>query len=128
MDELDGTVLINLLAKTVDIDLDQVGFAVEVAVPDMLHNFTAGNKFRCPKQKQFEQSEFSGSQRDRLFVARGAPAVAVECEVGVAKPCVAAMKAAANQRPDPGQEFRENKWLRQIVIRARIKALNPLLD
>src|SRR2546430_4354502 len=30
--------------------------------------------------------------------------------------------------PDPGQEFRENKWLRQIVIRARIKALNPLLD
>src|SRR5437667_7359992 len=94
----------------------------------MLHNFTAGNKFRCPKQKQFEQSEFSGSQRDCLFVARGAPAVAVECEVGVAKPCVAAMKAAANQRPDPGQEFRENKWLRQIVIRARIKALNPLLD
>src|SRR5439155_445435 len=65
----------------------------------MLHNFTAGNKFRCPKQKQFEQSEFSGSQRDRLFVARGAPAVAVECEVGVAKPCVAAMKAPAKQRP-----------------------------
>src|SRR5438132_10284964 len=80
----------------------------------MLHNFTAGNKFRCPKQKQFEQSEFSGSQRDRLFVARGAPAVAVECEVGVAKPCVAAMKAPANQRPDPGQIRRSEEHTSEL--------------
>src|SRR5882724_1802726 len=98
MDEFDRTVLINLLPKPIDVDLDQIGFAVEVAVPHMLHDFTAGNKFRCAKQEQFEQSEFSGSQRDCLFVARGAPAVTVECEVGVAKPRVAAMKAPAHQR------------------------------
>src|SRR5207253_889793 len=115
MDEFDRAVLINFLAKTVDINLDQVGFAVEVAVPDMLHDFTSGNKFRRPKEKQFKQSEFPGSQRDGLLVARGAPAVAVECEVCVAKLCVAAMKPPTNQCPDSSQELRQNKWLGEIV-------------
>src|SRR6267143_3343781 len=125
MNELDGTVLINLLAKTVDINLDQIGFAVEVAVPNMLHDFTAGNEFRCPKQKQFEQREFPGSQRDSLFVARGAPAVTVEREVCVAKPRVAAMESAANEGANPRQEFRQNKRLCEVIVGAGIQPFNP---
>src|SRR5437879_11708164 len=97
MDEFDRAVLINFLAKTVDINLDQVGFAVEVAVPDLLHDFTSGSKFRRPKEKQFKQSEFPGSQRDGLLVARDAPAEAVGGEACVAELGGAATEGAADQ-------------------------------
>src|SRR2546429_3198161 len=125
MDEFDRAVLINFLAKTVDINLDQVGFAVEVAVPDMLHDFTSGNKFRRPKEKQFKQSEFPGSQRDGLLVARGAPAVAVEREARLAEPCGAAMKTPPNQGPDLSQERRQNQWPGEIIHSPRIQPFDP---
>src|SRR5260370_41052245 len=105
MNELDGTVLINLLAKTVDINLDEIGFAVKVTVPDMLHNFTAGNEFRRAEKKQLEECELPGCQRDGFFGARGTSAVTIERDVCIAKPCVAAVKATAPQCADSREEF-----------------------
>jgi hypothetical protein len=81
MDKLDGMIPINLLAKPIDINLNKICFAVEVAVPNMLHDFTTASKPRCPKQKQIEEGKLSGCEWDGLFVARSAAAVAVEYEV-----------------------------------------------
>src|SRR6266446_6197656 len=88
MNELEGAVLIDLLAKTVDINLDEIG----------------------------------------LFVARGAPAVTIEREICIAKPCVAAVKAPAHQCTDPRQEFRQNKRLGEVIVGTRIEPFNALLD
>src|SRR3981189_2685730 len=74
MDKLDGMISINLLTKPIDINLNEICFAVEVAVPNMFHDFTAGNKLRCPKQEQLEECKLSGCQRDCPFIARGAGA------------------------------------------------------
>src|SRR5258708_37667946 len=128
MDELDRSILINLLAEPIDIHLDEISFAVEVAVPNVFHDFTTGNNLRRPKQELLEEGKLFGGQRDYLFVARGAAAVTVKSEVCVAKLCVAAMKAPAHQCSNPRQEFRQNKGLSEIVVCARIQAFNPLLD
>src|SRR5260370_39707219 len=106
MDKLDGTILINLLTKPIDINLNEICFAVEVAVPNMFHDFTAGNKLRRPKQKQLEEGKLSGCQWDCLFVARGAPAMPVGYKVCVAQLCVAALEAPATECPDTRKELR----------------------
>src|SRR5712664_4473143 len=128
MDKLDGTILINLLAKPIDINLNEICFAVEVAIPNMLHDFTAGNKFRRPKQKQLEEGNLSGCQWDCHFVARGEAAVTVEYKVCVAKLCVAAMEAPANECPHTRKELRQDEGFREIVVGTCIQAFDPLLD
>src|SRR5258705_12504298 len=128
MNELEGAVLIDLLAKTVDINLDEIGFAVEVTVPDMFHNFTAGNEFRRPEKKQLEECKLPGCQWNGLFVARGAPAVTIEREICIAKACVAAVKGPAPPCTDSRGEFRQNKRIGEVIDGARIKPLHSLLD
>src|SRR5260370_7936588 len=108
------------MTKAVNIALDEIGFAVEVAVPNMLHDFTASNKFRRPEQKQLEEGKLSGGKWDSLFVTCGTATVTVECEVSVAKLCVAAVESAANQRPNPRQKFRQTKRFTQAIACARL--------
>src|SRR5260370_18329201 len=115
MDKLDGTILINLLTKPIDINLNEICFAVEVTVPNMFHDFTAGNKLRRPKQKQLEEGKLSGCQWDCLFVARGATAVTVEYEVCVTKLCVAAVEAAPDACPHTRKQCRHNQGLRSEI-------------
>src|SRR5258706_5277016 len=105
MDKLDGTILIDLLAKPIDIDLNEICFAVEVAVPNMFHDFTAGNKLRCAKQKQLEEGKLSGCQRDCLFISRGASAVTGENKVCLAKLPGGAVEAPPNQLTHTRYEF-----------------------
>src|SRR5258708_16829248 len=94
----------------------------------MFHDFTAGNKLRRPKQKQLEEGKLSGCQWDCLFVARGATAVTVEYKVCVAKLCVAAVEAPANECPDTRKELRQDEGFREIVVGTGIQAFDPLFD
>src|SRR5258708_38466538 len=109
MDKLDGTILINLLTKPIDINLNEICFAVEVAVPNMFHDFTAGNKLRRPKQKQLEEGKLCGCQWDCLFVARGARAMAVGYKVGVAKPSGAAVESPVKEGPETAKDVRPDQ-------------------
>jgi hypothetical protein len=78
MDQLHGTVLINLLAKSIDVHLNEISFAVKMAIPNMFYDLTAGNKLRCPKQKQLEEGELPRRKGDCLFVPCSAAAMTVE--------------------------------------------------
>src|SRR3981189_2394250 len=126
MDKLDGMISINLLTKPIDINLNEICFTVEVAVPNMFHDFTAGNKLRCPKQKQIEEGKLSGCQWDGLSVARGTAAVTVEYKVCVAKLRVAAMEAPANEGPHTRKEFRQDEGFREVVVGTGVQAFDPL--
>src|SRR5258708_25932457 len=101
MDKLDGTILIDFLAKPIDINLNEICFAVEVAVPNMFHDLTAGDKLRRPKQEQLEEGKLSGCQWDCLFVARAATAGTAEYNVCVAKVFGPARDAPGHWLPDP---------------------------
>src|SRR5260370_17064820 len=119
MDKLDGTILINLLTKPIDINLNEICFAVEVTVPNMFHDFTAGNKLRRPKQKQLEEGKLSGCQRDCPFIARGAPAVTVECKVRVTNLRVGAVQAPPTRPPHTRPHFRPAARLPELVVVTR---------
>ncbi len=51
MNELGGTIFVNLLTQSIDIDFHEVGLAIEVAVPDMLDDFTPRDQFGSMKQE-----------------------------------------------------------------------------
>jgi hypothetical protein len=78
MDQFHGAVLVNLLAKPIDVHLNEISLAVKMAIPNMFYDLTAGNKLRCPKQKQLEEGEFPRREGDRLFVPRSAAPMTVE--------------------------------------------------
>src|SRR6188508_1129546 len=52
--------LTHLLAKTVDINLHEIGFAVEVIVPNVFDDFRPGSHVRSPDQQKLEHGEFFG--------------------------------------------------------------------
>jgi hypothetical protein len=54
MDELGGPIFVDLLTQSIDIDFDEVGLAIEVAIPNVLDDFTARDQFGSMKQEQFE--------------------------------------------------------------------------
>src|ERR1700730_5423288 len=105
MDQLHRAVLIKLLAEPIDVNLNEICFAVKMAIPDMLHDLTAGNKLRCPKQKQLEEGEFPGGEGNTFFVPIAAPAMPVEHWFCVPEFCVAAMEAPPNECPHTRKEF-----------------------
>src|SRR5215468_802727 len=58
VNDLRSAVHCDLLTKPVDINLDKVGFAVEVRVPNVLHDLASRGDFRSARQEEFEQGEF----------------------------------------------------------------------
>jgi len=54
--------------------------------------------------------------------------MAVEFEVPISKPGVAAMEAAPHERPDTREKFGEHKRFREVVIGSRIETFDFLLD
>ena len=64
-----------LLAQPVYIDFDQIGLAVEVAIPNMLDDFAASDELGGAQQQELEEREFFGSERNDLLTPSGAAPV-----------------------------------------------------
>src|SRR6202521_4152748 len=116
MNQLGRSILVKFLAQTVDVNLNQVGLAIKMAIPHMLDDFTARDQRGSAKQEQFEQCEFFGGEGNYFLAAGGTATVTVQGQVGVAESGVAAMEAPPNQRPHSCQEFRQNKGFGEVVV------------
>src|ERR1700674_1830901 len=81
MYQLRRSILVNLLAQAVDVHFNEVGLAIKMAIPNMLDDFTAGNKFGCVKQEEFEERKFFGRQGDYLKATRGTPPMTVQRKI-----------------------------------------------
>src|SRR5579875_2391704 len=77
--------MVDLLAEAVDIDLDEIGFAVEMAVPDVFDDFAARDGVRRAQKEKFEKCEFFGGERDFISGAGDRAAMAVEFKIGAAQ-------------------------------------------
>src|SRR5881275_1086499 len=128
MNELCRPVVINLLAQAVDVDLDQICLAVEMAIPDVFHNLTARTQFRCAEKQELEESKFFARYGNHFLAAVGAAAVPVELEVAVSKHGVAAMEPAPHERADAREKLGEHKRLCEVIIGSGIEAFDFLLD
>src|SRR5262245_51814921 len=105
MDDLRSALDRSLLAQPVDVDLDEVGFAVEVCVPHVLDDFTPADHLRSPRKKKLEKGKFLGSQRDGLTGPADAAMMAVQFNVGVTQNGLAFSDATPDKRTHSGQQF-----------------------
>src|SRR5690348_10059718 len=74
-----------LLPQTIDIDLDQIRFRIEVDVPDMFENLGSRYAFRRARHEELEQSKLFRGQRDRYAGPRNPALMAIHLQVAVAK-------------------------------------------
>src|SRR5262245_29210754 len=63
--------LINFIAQSADLDIDDVGLRIKVKVPDRLKQHGAGDHLSLMPDQVLEQAELARLQRDRLAGALG---------------------------------------------------------
>src|SRR2546428_5445770 len=123
MNQFCGSVLVNLLAQSIDVDFDEVRLAIKVPIPNMFNDLAPRDKLRSAKQEEFEKSELLGSQGNDFLASGGAAAVAFQLKIRVPKFGIAAVEASPNQCPHTRKEFRQDEGFGEIVVRARVQAL-----
>src|SRR6266545_433577 len=72
---------VDLAPEVADVDLDHVGFAVEVGTPDGVEQLGLGLDLAGPLHQRLEQFELASGERDRLAVALAGPRRRVETKV-----------------------------------------------
>src|ERR1700730_13198286 len=128
MNQFRRSIVVNFLPQTVDVDFNKICFAVEVAIPNVFHDFAACNKIRSADQEELKEREFFGSKGNYFLTACNAALVTIQHEVSVAESCIPAMEAPSNECPHPCEEFRQNEGLREIVVRTGVQPFHSLFD
>jgi hypothetical protein len=122
---------LGLSPQVADVDVERVRREAEVVAPDPLEDQGAGQHLARVAQEQLQQRELGAGQVDPLAAARHLASAGVELEVGEAQEvhsAVVLVAAAAEQGADSREQLLERERLRQVVVRAGIEALDPVLD
>ena len=127
MDELRIAFSCNLLPQTIDVNLDEVCTRIEVHVPDMLDDLRAWYHLGRAAQKEFEQSEFFGGQRNRPACPRHPSLVAIQFQIAITENA-ATRGAPPDERTNSREQFGYGEWFRQVIVCARIQTFDSLLD
>src|SRR2546422_11400770 len=97
MNQFCGSVLINLLAQSIDVDFDEIRLAIKVPIPDMFDDLAPCDKLRSAKQEEFEKSEILGSQGNEFLASRSAAALAFQLKFRATKVGVGATETWPSQ-------------------------------
>src|SRR5947207_8325917 len=127
MDELRIAFHSNFLTQAIDVHLDEVRPRIKVDVPDVLDDLRASHHFRRAAEKEFQQREFFGSQRNCAACAAHASLMPIQFQIAMAEDA-AARGAPPDERANSSEQFGYREWLRHVIIRARIQTLHSLLD
>ncbi|RMU70407.1 Transcriptional regulator [Pseudomonas syringae pv. aptata] len=129
LNELCGAGLVDLLAQTADVNVDQVGARIEVVAPDFLKNHHSGDDLSAVAHQKLKQLEFGGQQDQRLAAATRFPGNQVQFQVGNLQYRLGGTDrvAASQQHLDACGHLirREGFW--QIVIPSGTQAANALV-
>jgi len=82
MDQLCCAIQIYLLSQAIDINFNQVGFAIEMIIPDVLDNFAGELPNQGMQQEEFKQCELFRGEGNNFFAASGPAAMAIQLQVG----------------------------------------------
>ena len=123
---LDGATperLVDPLAEVPDVDLDDVGVALEGVVPHMLEDLGLRDDLARLAHQVLEEGELAGGEDD-LDLAPPAPVGGgVELEVADFEDGRMLPSTPAQQRPDAGDEDDVGERLRQEVVGAGVEGL-----
>src|SRR5207249_5879322 len=109
-DRLDGTPAegdVDLAAEVAGVDLDDVGIAFEVVVPDVLEDLVLRNRLARPAQEVLQQRELPGRQGDVGAAAPARTGGGVQGEIPGGQHRGAGPHAPPEQRPQAGDQHHE---------------------
>ena len=102
---------VNLPSQIADIDVDHVGPALIVKIPDMVLDFFTAEYDSLIVQKIFQKLEFLGREVDPLACPDYLPGTDVKREVVCCENILRAAMGRSCQYPYPGQKFVQGKGL-----------------
>src|SRR5271166_2734783 len=94
----------------------------------MLGNFRATNHAVGIARQEFKERIFLGCKRNRTISALGRLRPGIELQIAHENLCGAQLSGTAQQCTQARQQFAELKWLRQIIIGARVQSLDAIVD
>ena len=116
-----------LLAQVADVDVDDVRAALERHVPRTVEQLVAREHRAGLAHEQLEQGELLRRKLELDVAAPHATAGGVEAELATSS-VVGRSSARAGQRPKAREQLVERERLREVVVGARVEALDPILD
>jgi hypothetical protein len=117
---------INLAAKVVDINIDNVGDRIAMHSPNLFNDGVARNRLAGMPQKEFEQRVFFGTELDR---AAGAPYLvrdAVDLKILKCEHILNGTSAASQDSVCARDKFRNHKRFHQNIVGSRIEPTDAL--
>jgi hypothetical protein len=111
------------LAEVADVDLDDVGVALEGVVPDVLQDLGLGDDLAGLAHQVLQQGELPGGEGDLDLAPPAAVGGGVEAQVADLEDRRPLPPAPAQQRPDAGHEHDVGEGLRQEVVGPGVEGL-----
>src|SRR5471032_499674 len=121
LDEFDFEVIVYFCSQPTYRDLDHVGIAVEIHVPDIRGNLGAAHHLALLARKQLQQRELAVGQLYALACTADLAARHIDFQLRERQQIVFPWRSSARQCADPREQLDKRKRLDQIVIGAEFE-------
>src|SRR5512132_2525975 len=115
---------VELVAQVAHVDLDDVGVALELVVPDVLDDLPLGHGLAPAAEQELQQGELAGGQLDLGLAPPGPLGRRVQAQVAGLEHGRPLSGAAPQQGPQPGHQHRVRERLGQVVVGAAVEGLD----
>ena len=125
---------LGLAPQVTDVDLQRIGGSGEVEAPHLVEQPAALEDSPRVSQERFQEGELGPGQVDRPRSAQHLARLSVQDQIGelqTARRGVGRIRdrpGAADQRPEPGQEFVQGEGLGEVVVGPSVEPVNPVTD
>ncbi len=122
--------MIDLAAKSIDVNIDDVGGGIETHAPDVIENHGSGDDASGVAAEILEQRKLLAGELQLALAAMSLAAYEIKFEVGdtQAGRFLLRGRAAAKQVAQAGKKFGEREWLGEIVVATLFKSTDTLID
>lgn len=129
-DERLSATAVDLAAKAIDVDIDDVGVRLNAHAPDFLEDHGAGDDAASVAAEVFKEHELLRGELEGLAGAGGFAAEEVELEVlDMEAGGLAGLRGVAlEQIAQAGEEFGEGEGLGEVIVAALFKAADAIVD
>src|SRR5512132_2684697 len=118
--------VLELAAEVADVDVDDVGEAVIVVVPDVLEDGGAAHDLTGVPHQELQQGELPGRELQGPAGQGGGVGGRVEDQVGDGEGGGPLADAPADLGPQAGQQLLEGERLDQVVVGPGVQAADPV--
>src|SRR5512133_3571441 len=115
---------VELVAQVAHVDLDDVGVALELVVPDVLEDLPLGHGLAPAAEQELQQGQLAGRQLDLGLAPPGPLGGGVQAQVAGLEHGRALAGAAPQQRPQPRHQHGVRERLGEVVVGAAVERLD----